>query len=55
MSVQLLGRCEAGPQLNLPLFVEGQSVDDDEGLDHDIPGIDLTSLCIRDPQDCILV
>jgi DNA polymerase V len=55
MSVQLLGRCEAGPQLNLPLFVEGQSVDDDEGLDHDIPGIDLTSLCIRDPQTCILV
>ncbi|WP_394169596.1 S24 family peptidase [Saccharospirillum alexandrii] len=55
MSVQLLGRCNTGPQLNLPLFVEGQSVDDDEGLDHDIPGIDLASLCIRNPESSILV
>jgi DNA polymerase V len=55
MSVQLLGRCEAGPQLNLPLFVEGQSIEDDEGLDLDIPGIDLASLCIRNPEHSILV
>lgn len=55
MSVQLLGRCETGPQLNLPLFVEGQSAGEDEGLDHDLPGIDLASLCMRNPESSILV
>ncbi len=56
MSVQLLGRCENGPQLNLPLYIEGQSSDlgGSAALD-DLHGVDLNSLCIRHPESTVFI
>lgn len=56
MAVQLLGRSEKGPQLNLPLFVEGQSSDlPSVDMIDDLAGIDLNTLCIRRPANTFLV
>lgn len=56
MAVQLLGRSEAGPQLNLPLYIEGQTADqaDPDGFD-DLQGVDLNSLCLRTPEATLFV
>lgn len=56
MAVQLLGRSEAGPQMNLSLFVEGHAPDL-PGADptDDLPGLDLNTLCVRRPADTFLV
>lgn len=56
MAVQLLGRSETGPQLNLPLFVEGHSCDvPGEDLTDGLAGVDLNLLCIRRTDDTFLV
>lgn len=56
MAVQLLGRSEAGPQLNLPLFIEGHSSDlpEPDSVD-ELSGLDLNTLCIRHPAETFLV
>ena len=56
MAVQLLGRSDAGPQLNLPLYIEGQSADQADPDDFDeLQGVDLNSLCLRNPQASLFV
>lgn len=56
MAVQLLGRSEAGPQLNLPLFIEGAEASQTAAASvDDLPGIDLNSLCLRYPDSTFFV
>lgn len=56
MAVQLLGRSEAGPQLNLPLYIEGQTADqaDPDSFDEQ-QGVDLNGLCLRNPESTLFV
>lgn len=56
MAVHLLGRSESGPQLNLPLFVEGHASDlTGADLTDGLSGIDLNTVCIRRPADTFVV
>ncbi|WP_108124557.1 S24 family peptidase [Saccharospirillum mangrovi] len=56
MAVQLLGRSVAGPQLNLPLFIEGAEASQDAAASVDeSAGIDLNQLCLRYPERTFFV